>query len=557
MNLFEQGVRNLVAKAREVVQSRSRGSLSQWVSGTTPSYGQPNLSAKVSAERMREVVMKTPTAAAALNTILDYAANVPIHPRNTNHSDRVAPRADKFIRDLLDNPNPSDTSRQFRYKVMRDLVTLGQSFIEIERGENGGVANLFALDPLRLLVDFDESGHVSGFNQQDHSGNVVIGKDKRHTWPAEDVIWLRMDTISSSQYPTSRLEQLYAAAVLESLMLAFIGGRFTDSNVPFGLFDLGDVTETEIETAVALWNQQVAEKDHPEHRIIFTGSRGSKFYPFGYHLKDLEAPELLSRVRLQILSIVGVTVNELGESDSVNKANGYNLTFTFKKRAIEPLLEEYTGTLTRRLVQEALGFKDTELWFADIDSRDELLQSQIDKLRLDTGTVSINEVRNRDGRTNIDGGDEPTLNLGSSAIPVSMLDDFAKAQLDALKIINEQARIVMLQNLLAMQQQQMQMQMMQLDPQTGQPLPMPDVPELGMLGTLPLIRGVQPPEKFTTPLGSGSSTTKFKTPQPVLNSPSPSPQPSAPSNGQPQAPRGPVQTLRNSGLRKEDLSGQK
>lgn len=575
MNLFEQGVRNLVQKAQSAARAMigrngSLGSMSDWVANTNHGWGQTNVDAKVSVERMREIVMKTPTAAAALNTILDYAANVDIYPTNVDHSQKVPARAEKFIRDLLDRPNGDDTGRHVRYKVLRDLVTLGQGFIEIERDKNGNVANIYALDPARLLVDFDENGLIRGYNQRNHSGNFVLGRDGVHTWPADDVIWFRLDTKTDSQYPTSRIEQLFAAAVLESLMLAFIGGRFTDGNVPFGLFDMGDVTQSEVEDAIELWNQQVTDKKHPEHRIIFTGTKGSKWYPFGYHLKDLEAPELLGRVRLEILSILGVTVNELGESDSVNKANGYNLTFTFKKRAIEPLLKEFTETLSRRLLHDELSFKDTELNFADIDSRDELLQSQIDKIRLDNGVVSINQVRNRDGAPSIEGGDEPAVNLGASVIPISMVKKFADAQLQALEVINKQAEVVIMQSIMAMQlmQQEAQQAQQAIDPATGQPIPgvAPAAPlklpePLQMLGTLPMVRGMQPPDKFTTPDAHGSSTAKFKMPQPKLaapKNPKPTPaQPAAPSTGQPQAPRGPVQTLRNAGLRKEDTHGAK
>ena len=570
MNLFEQGVRGLVAKAQTAIRrasGQSIGSMSDWVPNTSPQWGQPySTSSSVPIERMREVVMKTPTAAAAINTILDYAGNVAIYPRNVDHSKPVAPRTDKFLRDLLDRPNKDDSGRQLRQKVLRDLVTTGQAFAEIERDAQGNPANLYALDPVRLWVDFDENGLIKGYNQRNHTGNFVKGRDGEHTWPAEDIVWFRLDTKTDSQYPASRIEQLYAAAVLESLMMAFIGGKFTDGNVPYGVFDLGDVTETEIETAVNLWNAQVNDKKHPEHRILFTGSRGSKFYEFGYALKDLSAPELLARIRLQILSILGVTVNELGESDNVNKANGYNLTYTFKKRAIEPLLAELTESLTRRLLYDELGLKEVELSFADIDSRDELLQSQIDQIKLHNGTVSINQVRNRDGEVSIQGGDEPTLNLGNSAIPISMVKDFANAQLEALQVINEQARVIILQNMVALQQQMQQMQQLQsqaIDPETGQPIPPGDggangadgtgdpLQPLKMLGSLPLIRPMQPPEKFTTPLGSGSSTPKFKMPEPKLSSP----KPTAPSTGEPQSPRGPVQTLRNAGLRKEDTRG--
>ncbi len=102
-------------------------------------------------------------------------------------------------------------------------------------------------------------------------------------------------------------------------MLAFIGARFTDSNVPFGVFDAGDITPEEQQQAIASWNSQARKN----HRIVITGSRGgSKWYPFGYSLKELEAKDLLNQVRGYQMAVMGVTMNELGESQDINKSNG-------------------------------------------------------------------------------------------------------------------------------------------------------------------------------------------------------------------------------------------
>ena len=559
MNLIEKGLTRVLGtgnQTKAVTPSHraydSRGVMGRWVPGMPAWWGQPpasELASGISAARMREIVLKTPTASAALNAILDYACGVKVHPRNVDTSQKAPARATKFINDLLSRPNSQDTERRFRRKLLRDLVSLGYALVEIDRDpDTGTVANLYVLDAARTRVDFDKHGKVLGYDMLDVYGMPIPGPNGApHTWEPDEVIYFNLDTISESLTPHGRIEQLFACAVIESMMMSFIGGRFIDSNIPFGMMDLGDISETELDEAIALWNQQMAEKDHPESRIVFTGSKGgAKWIPFGYALKDLEAPELLSRVRLQILAIMGVTVNELGEADNVNKSNGYNLTYTFKKRSIEPVLDEYTATMTRRLLWDTLSFTQVELYYEEIDSRDELLQSQIDDLHLKAGVVSINQVRNRRGDADIVGGEEPTVNLGGSIIPISMLTRFAEAQAEALEILNIQARVGVMQAI----QQMQQAAAPQIDPTTGQPIPGSGAPPLdpqlleGKM-TLPLIRPTQPPEKFTTPDGSGSSTVKFKLPKPAMQT----------NQSAPQKPRGPVQTARNQGIRKEDTNG--
>ena len=132
------------------------------------------------------------------------------------------------------------------------------------------------------------------------------------------------------------------------------------------------------------------------------------------------------------MGIMGVTANELGESQDINKSNGYNLSFTFKKRAVEPLLNEFCATTTKRFIYEAQGYRDIEMYYDEIDSRDELLQAQIDDSYLKSGVVTINQVRNRKGLPSIAGGDIAMIETSTGAIPVDMVDQFAQAQLHGL-----------------------------------------------------------------------------------------------------------------------------
>jgi hypothetical protein len=295
---------------------------------------------------MREVVLKTPTAAALINSITDYVTSVPIQPRNVDPRLDVPSSQVKRVADLLRRPNSEESQKHFYYKIARDMSTLGFAAVEIERNPVGKVANLYVLDAARMKVDYDEHGKILGWDMLDAHGVPIKGKDGVHAWLPQDIIWFQRDPQTNSLYPSSRIQQLFTCAVLEDYMLNFIGGRFNDSNVPFGIYDMGDISDDELKKAVSMWNSQA----QTQHRIMLTASKGGKWTPFGYHLKDLEAPQLLSEIQARMMAVMGVTENELGQSDNVNKSNGYNLSYTFKKRAVEPVLNEICETLTCRLL---------------------------------------------------------------------------------------------------------------------------------------------------------------------------------------------------------------
>jgi hypothetical protein len=129
------------------------------------------------------------------------------------------------VTSLLTEPNAQDDSREFRRKLLRDLLVLGFAAVEIEPGASGApAANLYVLDSGNLRVDFDQHGSILGFTQFDVNGKPILGKDGVHTFLPDEVIYYQLDPKSESRYPMSRIEQLFACAVIEQLMLSYIGG---------------------------------------------------------------------------------------------------------------------------------------------------------------------------------------------------------------------------------------------------------------------------------------------------------------------------------------------
>lgn len=435
-----------LARIQNSIMKASRGTLSDFVLNAPHEYGQPppeiasvDAQGLITPQRMREIVMKVGTPAACMNATLDYASNVKLAIRSVNPAKPVSEDVVEFVERFLRRPNRTDNGLEFKQKLMRDLFTLGKAAVEIERGPGGSVANLNVLDAARLYIDYDEHGTLLGYDMLDITGMPIHrNATSPYAWAPDEVILFRMNPISSSLYPTSRLMQLFTYAVIEDMMHTYIGQRFTDSNVPRGVFDLGDITEMELKQAIANWNSQA----NSSHKIMLTGSKGSsKWYPFNYNLNELEAPALLNEIKEKIMAIVGVTKNELGDSEDVNKSNGYNLSYTFKKRAIEPLLNCMVEQLTTRLLWDVWGLTDIEFYYEEIDSRDVLVQSQIDETYMKLGVLTLNQIRNRRGDPSIEGGDVPMLWSGNMWIPVQMVEPLMEIQMQALQgvVTDEQA----------------------------------------------------------------------------------------------------------------------
>ncbi len=530
----------LLEKARQAVyewapstyptRHGSRNTQSDYLISAPHQYGQPppqsasiDAQALITDQRKREIVERVGTPAACLNATLDYASNVALDIRSVDASQKADPARVAFVKQIMRRPNGNDDGLEFKQKLIRDLFVLGQTGIEIEKGEDGTFANLNVVDASRLRLDFDEAGKLLGYNMIDiHGQPTSRDGDSPYAWLPDELIYMRRDPMTTSNYGASRVSQLFTYAIIEDLIHHYISQRFTDSNIPRGVYDLGEITPQELQQAVASWNTQVDSA----HKIVITGSRqGGKWYPMNYNLKDLEAPSLIEKIQAKIMAIVGVTKNELGDSQDVSKSNGYNLSFTFKKRAIEPILNAIVEKLTTRLLWDVFGFTELEFYYHEIDSRDEMIVEEIDTGYMKLGVLSLDQIRNRRGDASVPGGDECNVFTGSAWIPSDLVRPFAEMQLAAME-----AEVAMLN-----------MQMQQLAAGT------PANPATGAPATsgveMPVMRFAGPMEKFTTPGGAGSSSFKFKAPKPQV-----------PTSG-PQLARGPKKTMQGQGLRSEQLHG--
>lgn len=382
---------------------------------------------------MREIAMKSDTVASIVNSIVDFTSGVKIRCVPRDLSQEPDPMKVERGMKLFTQPNPQMNGLELRKVLARDLATYG--YAALEKVKKRGGIEYWPVDVMRFSIDFDEHGTVLGYDQIDAVGQPIKGPDGEHAWEKDEIILFRHDVVSHSEYPISRIEQLFTAAVVENMMLDYIASKFDDNNVPHGVYDLGDMTPDDLNRAIENWNQQA---DSP-HRLVLTGSKGgSKFIDFHADLSRLQAPELLQDVRARILSVFGGTPNELAIAMRENNTET-NLTYTFKKRIVEPYNQTIIDRASSDYLDNDLDMSDYVYVFEQIDSKDAQIEVMIQETQAKMGFVTINEIRARNQMPSKAGGDEPYLYTPTGAIPVRLLAPMAQAQLDAVKAATRQA----------------------------------------------------------------------------------------------------------------------
>ncbi|MCE7699576.1 MAG: phage portal protein, partial [Methanobacterium paludis] len=139
-----------------------------------------------------------------------------------------------------------------------------------------------------------------------------------------------------------------------------------------------------------------------------------KFQDISLSNKDMEFGSLTDRVRDRILSGYGVPPQKVGiiESGNLGSGSGDSQARDFKKK-LKGIISLFEDEF-RKVSDNSLGW-DEHFTYGTLDLDDATVQTNIDNTKLNNGSVTINEIRKRDGLQPVDWGDVP-YKVGNNSI---------------------------------------------------------------------------------------------------------------------------------------------
>jgi len=87
----------------------------------------------------------------------------------------------------------------------------------------------------------------------------------------------------------------------------------------------------------------------------------------------------------------------LGVERDVNRSTAEEMNEMAFRQAIVPTARLLAESLTRGAISKRLGWEDLEFVFADVDATDPLEEAQIQQILLQSGVLTVNEVRRMRG----------------------------------------------------------------------------------------------------------------------------------------------------------------
>jgi hypothetical protein len=375
---------------------------------------------------------ETPIARRAINCIKDRIAGMRwrIQPRQGYALDAIPDGAQRvrLLTDNFDAPNPDDSFRSFAEQVLEDIIVGGFGAIEVQLSpawseadlsapaghphfsqkprEMGHPARLAIPTPamplvlwpvdgasIRMNLEWDGSPQSQRYMQvNDQSGaNSQIKLDD------DELIYIRLNPRTHTPFGLGRLEVAFET------INAFMGAHryasrlASNSVVQYALW-LQDLTPEHHERLIRWWQDEI--EGTGKVPILSAESKPEVLRFGGGTDADLRLQwqEFLLRV---VADAFDLPPFYLGVERDVNRSTAEELNELAFRQAIVPTARLLAESLTRDAIAKKLGWSDLEFVFADVETSDPLEEAQIQQILLQSGVLTVNEVRKMRGLAEI------------------------------------------------------------------------------------------------------------------------------------------------------------
>lgn len=317
-----------------------------------------------------------------------------------------------------------------------DLLIATQSFLELEGNAfwylpRGSVtkkpAEIWLLDPTRTYVVKSASEFIGGYVYKNERGEDV-------PFRREEIIHFKRFNPLNKYRGMGTVQAAALAIDIDTYSATWNRNFFFNSAMPSATLETaGTLTTEQYNRVKAEWDSRYKGVDNAHKLAILQG--GLHFNPVSLSQRDMQFLEQRKLSRDEILGIFRVPKTILGITDDVNRANAEATEYVFSKRVIKTRMEFIVDRLNEFYI-EMFGEDQKKLKFTYTDpvpqNRELVLQANETGLR--AGYLTINEVREQEGKPPVNGGNEIYLPLNLTPIG-SVQDDSQNSQKKVQKVI--------------------------------------------------------------------------------------------------------------------------
>ena len=266
-----------------------------------------------------------------------------------------------------------------------------------EKGElknkNAKPVGIISRDGRSFLVDSDLYGNVKKYFQY----SWISPQARPISFSKDEVMYMQMRPQSRSPYGISSLD--IVRDILDYLTASVTTQRkYFENNFPIGgVIDHPDmVDEDELRLRSQLYQETLRGENQSGKWLMTMG--GTKVTPLTTSAKDnqwIESSQFFGKL---VFALFKVSPSELGFTEDLNRATATQQSQNYKQKGVRNILALIEEYINREIVWKHF-YTDVEFRFDDsLDLMDKKIRADIDHTKLGDGTLTVNEVRKRDGK---------------------------------------------------------------------------------------------------------------------------------------------------------------
>ena len=370
----------------------------------SPIKGRPRSYNPLSLRQLAESGVVQSNMAAILGDLENVPWSVVPTDEEASVSSGVIDEAEQALRDP--NPNP-ESFDDINAMLARDLLGVGNCVAVTNLQVEGRRAEVVPLDPNTFTADWDTHRILQGFYQYPRA-------EQRWGDPEQ----LDRDIVLWGVFqPTQTRAGIYGYSPVEmvSRMINIMGGlvdkevRELEEGMPSGLITLiGDEwSDRDYDEFEVYWEEQVKgeQMKHPY-------TRGeADFVPFNMTYEELQVLDRQQWYAKLVASAFRTPISETGLAigEEMTRATDVSQRQKYKQRALGAIINNLEQLWTTQYLHRWFS-EDIKLQFdpgRDLMEKREIAETN--KTRLQNGTVTINEIREEQGKDPVEWGDVPGI----------------------------------------------------------------------------------------------------------------------------------------------------
>lgn len=313
--------------------------------------------------------------------------------KDTNDPKPLSRRETKRIMEFLLAPNPDDSFSDIIAEVITDLHLYGDAYVEVVKDKTGKPVSLYNIYAPSMKVLVNKHGTVLGYIQ-DTNSQFGGNRQKPVVFDASEMIHFRLPNPGNAVYGLSPLESLALPIETDLHAQNYNLMFFKNNATPKLHVDLGNCTLAQLKRTREFFRHQFQGGNNGHKTLITEG--GVTVNPISVKPSDMEFLNQRKFSRDEICAVLGVPPMKIGIFEDVNRASASESDKSFKGEKIVPLQRMVARKLNLSVIK-LFDQRRVLLEFSELDLTDAKEQAMIDKIDIESGARTINEVRRRRG----------------------------------------------------------------------------------------------------------------------------------------------------------------